>query len=121
MMPAVISRRCCDGSCMRAVAATTFDRPAVERAVSLLAALADETRFKMVKLLAGHDALCVCELQQAFDVGQPTVSHHLRILREAGLVEVTRRGTWAYYALRREALAEAVRELRGLAAEAARA
>lgn len=70
----------------------------------VLAALGDETRLKMIRLLAGHDSLCVCELQAAFDLGQPTISHHLRILREAGVVDVLRRGTWAYYSLRRDAL-----------------
>ncbi|HXF81655.1 MAG TPA: metalloregulator ArsR/SmtB family transcription factor [bacterium] len=110
MTTATLPRRCCDEACQRAVAATTFDEPALARAAEVLRALGDPTRLKMVLLLARHEALCVCELQQAFDLGQPTVSHHLRILREAGLVEVTRRGTWAYYALRRDALNAVVRE-----------
>src|SRR2546430_188045 len=61
-------------------------------------------RLKMIRLLAQHDALCVCELEQAFEVQQPTISHHLKVLREAGLVDVQRRGTWAYYSLRKDAL-----------------
>lgn len=65
----------------------------------------------MIKLLAQHEALCVCEIQEAFDVGQPTISHHLRILRDAGVVDVERRGTWAYYSLRREALKDLTKEL----------
>jgi ArsR family transcriptional regulator len=96
---------------MSTVARTTFDEPKVARAAAGLAALGDETRLKMVQLLAGHDSLCVCELQQAFDLGQPTISHHLRILREAGLVDVVRRGTWAYYSLRRDAMKRLVRDL----------
>ena len=53
----------------------------------------------------------MCVLQQAFDLGQPTVSHHLRILREAGLVDVARRGTWAYYSIRQGALRGLVHDL----------
>lgn len=104
-------RKCCDDECMSTVARTTFDETKVQQVAAILAALGDETRLKMVQLLAGHDALCVCELQQAFDLGQPTISHHLRILRQAGLVDVVRRGTWAYYSLRRDALQHLVRDL----------
>ena len=62
-------------------------------------ALADPTRVAIVNCLAGADEVCVCELTAASNLTQPTVSHHLRILREAGIVDVTRRGTWAYYRL----------------------
>src|ERR671923_2022367 len=62
-------------------------------------ALADPTRVALVNRLAAADEVCVCDLNAAFDLSQPTISHHLRILREAGLVESTRRGTWAYYRL----------------------
>ncbi|OFX15643.1 MAG: hypothetical protein A2V59_00190 [Armatimonadetes bacterium RBG_19FT_COMBO_69_19] len=110
-MVETLHRRCCDDACLTTVAGTTFDEVTIARAVSTLGALGDETRLKMVKLLAAHEALCVCELQQAFDLGQPTVSHHLKILREAGLVDVARRGTWAYYALRRDALKRVLQDL----------
>jgi len=96
---------------MSTVARTRFDEAKVAQVAAVLAALGDETRLKMVQLLAGHDALCVCELQRAFDLGQPTISHHLRILRQAGLVDVVRRGTWAYYSLRRGAMKHIVRDL----------
>jgi ArsR family transcriptional regulator, arsenate/arsenite/antimonite-responsive transcriptional repressor len=62
-------------------------------------ALADPTRVAIVNRLAASDELCVCDLTEAFELSQPTISHHLKILREAGLVESTRRGTWAYYRL----------------------
>jgi len=104
-------RKCCDDECMSTVARTTFDEGKVAQVAAVLAALGDGTRLKMVQLLAGHDSLCVCELQQAFDLGQPTISHHLRILREAGLVDVVRRGTWAYYSLRRGTMKHLVRDL----------
>jgi len=62
-------------------------------------ALADPTRVAIVNRLAGADEVCVCAFVADLDLSQPTVSHHLRILREAGLVEARRRGTWAYYRL----------------------
>jgi|SRR5919108_2587258 ArsR family transcriptional regulator len=68
-------------------------------------ALADPTRVAIVNALSAAEEVCVCNLNAALDLSQPTVSHHLRILREAGLVDVTRRGTWAYYRLVPEAIA----------------
>ena len=67
-------------------------------------ALADPTRVAIVNRLAAADEVCVCDLTAAFALSQPTISHHLRILREAGLVESSRRGTWAYYRLVPEAI-----------------
>jgi len=66
----------------------------------LFRALGDETRLEIVGLLAAcGQELCACEIESRFDLSQPTVSHHLRILREAGIVTAERRGTWVYYAL----------------------
>ena len=67
-------------------------------------ALADPTRVAIVNRLSGAGELCVCDLTAAFDLSQPTISHHLKVLREAGLVESSRRGTWAFYRLVPEAL-----------------
>jgi ArsR family transcriptional regulator, arsenate/arsenite/antimonite-responsive transcriptional repressor len=75
-------------------------------------ALADPTRVAIVNRLSGAEELCVCDLTAAFELSQPTISHHLRILREAGLVESARRGTWAYYRLVPEAV-EALRATLG--------
>lgn len=73
---------------------------------ALFRALGDETRLTMLATLARTDgAVCVCEFTDALPLNQPTVSHHLRILREAELVTCERRGTWVYYRL-----ATAVRE-----------
>ena len=72
-------------------------------------ALADPTRVAIVNRLAAADEVCVCDLNAAFDLSQPTISHHLKILREAGLVDSTRRGTWAFYRL----VPEAIESLRG--------
>jgi ArsR family transcriptional regulator len=71
---------------------------------SYFKALADPTRVAIVNRLTGADEVCVCDLTAVFDLSQPTVSHHLKVLRDAGLVESSRRGTWAYYRLVPEAL-----------------
>jgi ArsR family transcriptional regulator len=68
-------------------------------------ALADPTRVAIINYLSAADEVCVCNLTGSFDLAQPTISHHLKILREAGLVESSRRGTWAYYRLVPEAIA----------------
>jgi ArsR family transcriptional regulator, arsenate/arsenite/antimonite-responsive transcriptional repressor len=67
-------------------------------------ALADPTRVAIVNQLSAADEVCVCNLVGTFHLSQPTISHHLKVLREAGLVEAARRGTWAYYRLVPEAL-----------------
>jgi ArsR family transcriptional regulator len=67
--------------------------------IRLLTALADPVRLSIVRQLSACDACCVCDLDACGDVSQPTVSHHLRILREAGLVRAERRGTWMWYSL----------------------
>ena len=72
-------------------------------------ALADPTRVAIVNRLAAAEEACVCDLTAAFELSQPTISHHLRILREAGLVDSTRRGTWICYRL----VPEAIESLRG--------
>ena len=75
-------------------------------------ALGDPTRVAIVNRLTTADAVCVCDLTAAFDLSQPTISHHLKILRDAGLVEAERRGTWAYYRLVPDAI-DALREVFG--------
>lgn len=65
----------------------------------LLAALADPVRLSIVRQLSAGDSVCACDFDACGDVSQPTVSHHLRILREAGLVRGERRGTWIWYSL----------------------
>jgi ArsR family transcriptional regulator len=69
-------------------------------------ALADPTRVAIINRVGQCDECCVCDLTAAFDLAQPTISHHLKVLRDAGLVEASRRGTWAYYRLVPEAVAE---------------
>ena len=63
-------------------------------------ALGDETRLGIVRLLSRAPEVCVCHIGEGFSLGQPTISHHLKVLREAGLVDFRKRGLWAYYYLR---------------------
>jgi ArsR family transcriptional regulator len=72
-------------------------------------ALSDPPRVAIINCLSAADEVCVCSLTETFDLAQPTISHHLKILRDAGLVESSRRGTWAYYRL----VPEAISALRG--------
>ena len=76
-------------------------------------ALADPTRVAIVNRLAGAGEVCVCAFVGELGLSQPTVSHHLRILREAGLVDARRRGTWAYYRLVPEAVTALAASLGG--------
>jgi ArsR family transcriptional regulator len=89
-----------------------FARPLAPAAADEIArrfkALSDPTRVAIVNRLAAADECCVCDLTEAFELSQPTISHHLRVLRDAGLVESSRRGTWAYYRL----VPDAVQQLR---------
>src|ERR671928_401826 len=76
-----------------------LDPAASETLAARFRALSDPTRVAIVNRLAAADECCVCDLNAAFDLSQPTISHHLKVLRAAGLVEASRRGTWAYYRL----------------------
>src|SRR5277367_6467722 len=73
----------------------------------LLKALADPVRLRLMSLVASHDGgeACVCDLNDAFDLSQPTIRHHLKVLHEAGLLDREKRGVWVYYRARTEALA----------------
>ncbi|HLG78846.1 MAG TPA: metalloregulator ArsR/SmtB family transcription factor [Ktedonobacteraceae bacterium] len=82
----------------------------------LLKALADPTRLRILSLLSRHEGeVCVFEIVESFTLEQPTISHHLRILRDAGLVDCRKKGLWAYYYVRREALNRARDIIEGLA------
>ena len=75
---------------------------------SMFKALGDPVRLRLVSMVASHEGgeACVCDLTPAFDLSQPTISHHLRVLREAGLLECERRGTWVFYRVVPSALAQ---------------
>ena len=79
--------------------------PEADELAARFKALADPTRVAIVNCLSAADEVCVCNLTETFDLSQPTISHHLKVLKDAGLVESTRRGTWAYYRLVPDAIA----------------
>jgi ArsR family transcriptional regulator len=78
-----------------------------DRIAPLLKALADPARLRLLSLVASHEGgeACVCDLNDAFDLSQPTISHHLKVLHEAGLLDREKRGIWVYYRARTEAMA----------------
>lgn len=87
-------------SIQRCCPPVSVTRENFEPAAALLKAIADPHRLTMLATLsAAPDEVCVCDFTDALPLNQPTVSHHLRILREAGLVTCERRGTWVYYRL----------------------
>ncbi|OBF03602.1 transcriptional regulator [Mycobacterium sp. ACS4054] len=77
---------------------TMAESQAVELA-AMFKALGDPVRLRLLSLIAGHPGgeACVCEISATFDLSQPTISHHLKLLRSAGLIDCERRGTWVYY------------------------
>ncbi len=77
-----------------------------EQVAPLMKALADPVRLRLMSLVASHagSEACMCELTDAFDLSQPTISHHMKVLHEAGLVARDKRGVWVYYRVRPEAL-----------------
>src|SRR5919199_5548045 len=83
------------------------DTDEAERIAAVAKALSDPIRVQLVDVLRKHAGkVCVCELLPLFDISQPTLSHHLRKLRDAGIVGVERRGLWAYYFVNPEVLEE---------------
>lgn len=85
------------GCCVPLAAAPLSDHDAGELA-PMFRALGDPVRLRLMSLIASAgDEACVCDLSGEFALTQPTISHHLRVLREAGLVDCERRGTWVYY------------------------
>ena len=82
-----------------------LSEPEREELAARFKALSDPTRVAIINCLSAAEEVCVCNLTETFELSQPTISHHLKILREAGLVESSRRGTWAYYRLVPESLA----------------
>jgi ArsR family transcriptional regulator len=79
-----------------------------ERITPLLKALAEPVRLRLLSLVAAHAGgeACVCDLADGFDLSQPTISHHLKVLHELGLLARSKRGVWVYYKIQPEALAD---------------
>ncbi|MDX6358358.1 MAG: ArsR family transcriptional regulator, arsenate/arsenite/antimonite-responsive transcriptional [Nocardioidaceae bacterium] len=91
---------------------------AAARIAPLLKALADPVRLRLMSMIASHadGEACVCDLNDAFDLSQPTISHHLKVLHEVGLLDRSKRGVWVYYRIRATALADLGALLGGLPA-----
>ena len=93
--------------CCEPVVYPDVERHEAERMAAIAKALGDPIRLQLVDVLRKHAGkVCVCELTPLFGVGQPTVSHHLKVLRDAGIVDSERSGLWAYYYVLPDALKE---------------
>ena len=96
---------CCPPLSVRALTAEMAGQVA-----PMFKALGDPVRLRLLSLIASTTEACVCDLTDGFALSGPTISHHLRVLRQAGLVDCERRGTWVYYWV----CPEAVQQLSGL-------
>src|ERR687897_1278307 len=111
-MPAALElvpkqRRPIGEPCCEPVVYPDIERGQAERMAAVAKALGDPIRLQLVDVLRKHAGqVCVCELVPLFDVSQPTLSHHLKKLRDAGIVDCERRGLWAYYYVVPDALEE---------------
>ncbi|RJS46019.1 transcriptional regulator [Nocardioides cavernaquae] len=95
-------------ACCSPLMSTPLAAEQAERIAPLLKALADPVRLRLLSLVAAHadGEACVCDLNDAFNLSQPTISHHLKVLHEAGLLDRSKRGTWVYYSVKTEALSD---------------
>lgn len=102
---------CCSPLTQEPLSAATADRIA-----PLLKALADPVRLRLMSLVASHadGEACVCDLNDAFELSQPTISHHLKVLHEVGLLERSKRGIWVFYKVRPDALSDLASLLGGV-------
>lgn len=90
-LPTIQPDACCS------LADTVIDEAAAARIAPMFKALGDPVRLRLAALIASQAEVCVCDLQTHFTLSGPTISHHLKVLREAGLISGERRGTWVYY------------------------
>jgi ArsR family transcriptional regulator, arsenate/arsenite/antimonite-responsive transcriptional repressor len=90
-----------DACAQPALVSEPIDETSAAGLAQVFKALGDPVRLRLVSLIGARDGgeVCVCDLTSAFDLSQPTISHHLKVLREAGLIDSERRGTWVYYRL----------------------
>jgi ArsR family transcriptional regulator len=94
-------------ACCPPLSSEPLSREQAEQIAPLLKALADPVRLRLMSLVASHPGgeACVCDLNGLFDLSQPTISHHLKVLHDSGLLDREKRGVWVYYRARTEALA----------------
>ncbi|WP_406125505.1 ArsR/SmtB family transcription factor [Streptomyces sp. NBC_00989] len=89
-----------DAACCSGLAAAPLDEDQAVDLAKVFKALGDPVRLRLMSMIASRGEggeVCVCELTPAFELSQPTISHHLKLLRQAGLIDCERRGTWVYY------------------------
>ena len=98
---AVVAVRGADACAQPALVSEPIDEASAAGLALVFKALGDPVRLRLVSLIGAREGgeVCVCDLTSAFDLSQPTISHHLKVLREAGLIDSERRGTWVYYRL----------------------
>ncbi|MCT2546809.1 helix-turn-helix transcriptional regulator [Streptomyces atratus] len=96
----VLGQDTADGYCPTLLTAPLDEEAATDLA-KVFKALGDPVRLRLLSMIASRDGgeVCVCDLTPAFDLSQPTISHHLKLLKQAGLIDSERRGTWVYYRL----------------------
>ena len=94
-------------ACCPPLSAEPLSAGQAEQVAPLLKALADPVRLRLMSIVASHPGgeACVCDLNDAFDLSQPTISHHLKVLHNVGLLDREKRGVWVYYRARTQALA----------------
>ena len=86
------------GGCCAPISSAVLEAEQAAEGAAAFKALADPVRLRLLSIIASAgDEMCVCDITPQFDVSGPTISHHLKVLREAGLVDCERRGTWVYY------------------------
>lgn len=99
-LPTIQPATCCG------LTTAVLDANAAERIAPMFRALGDPVRLRLAALIASQPEICVCDLTPHFTLSGPTISHHLKILREAGLIDSERRGTWVYYRAKPDALSK---------------
>jgi ArsR family transcriptional regulator len=94
-------------ACCAPLSREAMSQEQAEQVAPLLKAIADPVRLRLMSLVLSHEGgeACVCDLNDAFDLSQPTVSHHLKVLHDVGLLDREKRGVWVYYRARPQAMA----------------
>ena len=95
-------------ACCSPLSREPLSQAQAEQIAPLLRALADPVRLRLLSIVASHEGgeACVCDLTECFALSQPTISHHLKVLHEAGLLDREKRATWVYYRVRSAALTD---------------
>ena len=103
-------------ACCAPLTLEPMDAGTAERVAPLLKALGDPVRLRLMSMIASHPGgeACVCDLQEAFDLSQPTISHHLKVLHDVGLLGRSKRGVWVYYQVQPGALTDLASLLGGV-------